>query len=396
MKICSNTIQRLYSAAIFLFVSILSLPLKAEIIEVTGHANIINGNVDKAREVAISQALSYASMQAGVGVNVNSQYIMGQGQVSQDAFQFSHIGQDNNIELVSEMLTSTDITVLLRLELQDDSAQQCRGQQLRAAIMVPQASIQDRAQLRYGQLLNFTQALSQQYGVLLNSHSHNSFARIHADEALDHSNELINFKGNRIPSWLGEITDSQYILQPEILDMSTEPTSGLMFGLFHGYPQRQISFKLTLYHAISGEKVWSKYYSAQAQWEFERDETVSPTTKRFWRSSYGQTVNQLMQQSTADIDNLLNCRPLLGQIVAKQGDRIIINLGRKHHVRPGDSFQIVLQQNIPDRVNLMRAVATPNRATVTIDQVSEESATAVLQGIDATGNIQIQDIVIKI
>ncbi|MEZ9141877.1 FlgT C-terminal domain-containing protein [Shewanella sp. 10N.286.52.E4] len=107
-------------------------------------------------------------------------------------------------------------------------------------------------------------------------------------------------------------------------------------------------------------------------------------------------MNQLFQQSTQDIDNLLNCRPLLGQIVAKQGNRIIINLGRKNNVKMGDNFQIVLQQNIPDRVNLMRAVATKNRATVTIEQVSEESATAVLEGIGSTGNIQVQDIVIKI
>ena len=367
----------------------------AQRVEVSGKAKIIDGNIDKAREAAINQALNYASLKAGV--NFNSQQSINQGNLTQDAFQIKRMGEANDIELVSEIISSSDITVLLRLNLESKpQAQQCHSQQLKAAIMIPQASMRDRSQLRYGQLANFERALSQQFGTVLDSASDYSFARMHADEKLDHTNELVNFKGQRIPSWLGEVTDSQYILQPEILDISTEPYSSSLFGLWDETPLRQINLRFTLFHGISGEKVWSKDYSAEAEWDFDRDETVSPTTRRFWGSVYGQTMNQLLQQSTQDIDNLLNCRPLLRQIVAKQGDRIIINLGRKNNVKMGDSFQIVLQQNIPDRVNLMRAVATKNRATVTIEQVSEESATAVLAGIESSGNIQIQDIVIKI
>ncbi len=385
-----------------LFFSVLVLQLAsvshvafAQRIEVSGQASIVDGNIDKAREAAINQALNYASLKAGV--NFNSRQTINQGNLTQNAFQVQRMGEAKNIEVVSEIITSTDITVSLRLNLESQKVvQQCHSQQLKAALMIPQATMRDRSQLRYGQLANFEQALSQQYGAVINSMSEFSFAHMHAEEKLDHKNQLINFRGNRIPSWLGEITDSQYILQPEILDISTEPNQSSMFGLWSDYPQRQINLRFTLFHGISGEKVWSKDYAATAEWAFDKDETVSPTTKRFWSSTYGQSMNQLFQQSTQDIDNLLNCRPLLGQIVAKQGNRIIINLGRKNNVKMGDNFQIVLQQNIPDRVNLMRAVATKNRATVTIEQVSEESATAVLEGIGSTGNIQVQDIVIKI
>ncbi|WP_144210010.1 flagellar assembly protein FlgT [Shewanella donghaensis] len=389
--------QLLQLTFILLLFGLTNAPVMAEMVEVSGKANIVNGDLDKAREAAINQALNYASLKAGV--NFSSEQTINQGNLTQDAFQIQRMGEANNIQLVSEIVTNKDITVLLRLDLQSKSnlqSQQCHSQELKAAIMIPQATINDRSQLRYGQLLTFPKALSEQLGKTLNSQSDYSYARIHADETLDHTNELINFKGNRIPSWLGEITDSQYILQPEIVDISTAPTSSSFLGFVTDDPMRQMSFRLSLYHGISGEKVWSKDYAAEAEWEFERSESVSPTTKRFWQSNYGQTLDQLIQLSTNDIDNLLNCRPLLGQIVAKQGNRIIINLGRRNNVKMGDSFQIVLQQNIPDRVNLMRAVATKNRATVTIEQVSEESATAVLQGIEASGNIQIQDIVIKI
>jgi len=88
--------------------------------------------------------------------------------------------------------------------------------------------------------------------------------------------------------------------------------------------------------------------------------------------------------------------PLLGQVVSRQGDRIILNLGRKHGIRVSDKFQVVLQRNLPDRLNEMRAVATKSRATVQIEQVSEESATAVLVDQNAVYNVQINDIALKI
>lgn len=102
-----------------------------------------------------------------------------------------------------------------------------------------------------------------------------------------------------------------------------------------------------------------------------------------------------MVQASEDIDKILNCRPLLGQIVAKQHDRIIINLGRRHGIKVGDEFQLVLQQNMPDRLDKMRAIAGQSRASISIDQVTEESATALLQGQNASLNIQINDLAIK-
>ena len=57
---------------------------------------------------------------------------------------------------------------------------------------------------------------------------------------------------------------------------------------------------------------------------------------------------------------------------------------------------MVLQRNLPDRLNEMRAIATKSRATVQIEQVSEESATAVLVDQNAVYNVQINDIALKI
>jgi hypothetical protein len=364
-------------------------------IQVTGQARIVAHDMDKAREDAISQALNYASLKSGV--NFNSEQRIEQGLLTQDSFSIQSMGIAENIELISESVNNDILTVVLSLDLADqETSAQCQRQTLKAAVMLPQALLADRSQLRYGQLAKFEQAVTQELGKVINSQSSTSFVHIHADEKLDQANTLNNFKGYRIPTWLGQITDSQYLLQPEILDISTEEGSSSYFGFVEESAIRQFSFKLTLYHGISGEVVWSKTYSDVAPWEFERQEIVSPNSQRFWGSAYGEKIIQQFKQSSVDLDQELSCRPLLGQIIARQGARIIINLGRRNGVKTGDKFQIILQQNIPDRMNNMRSIASKSETTVTIDQVSEDTATAPLMGIGSIDNIQLQDIALSL
>ncbi|WP_372942802.1 flagellar assembly protein FlgT [Shewanella sp.] len=381
--------------ALMLFASLFQVQSTfAEQVEVTGRAKIVNGDIDKAREDAISQALNYASLKAGV--NFSSEQSIDQGRLTQDVFQIQRMGTVNNVELMSEMISQNTITVVLQLALTEPEPNaQCKSQSLKAAIMLPQSYLQDRAQLRYGQLANFEQHITEKLGKTINAQSRYSFARIHADEKIDNTNQLVNFRGYRIPTWLGEITESQYVLQPEIIDISTEPAQSGFLGLTEDYPIRQFMLKLTLYHGISGEVVWTETFATSTEWEFEKQEIVSPASQRFWRSSYGQAISEIFQTSVLNLDQQLNCRPLLGQIVARQGDRIIINLGRKNGVKMGDKFQVVLQKNIPDRLNTMRPIATKSRANIVIDQVSEDSATAIFDGIDSADNIQVNDIAIK-
>lgn len=403
LKLCHLMSQRIhlrrqwfaYSMLVIIYSALFMPVLHAEPIQVTGQARIVNNDIDKAREDAISQALNYASLKSGV--NFNSEQRIEQGRLTQDSFSMQRMGMAENIELISESVSNNMLTVVLALDLaEQDETSQCQKQALKATIMLPQATLADRTQLRHGQLAKFEQAMTQELGNVINGQSNHSFIRIHADEKLDQANTLSNFKGYRIPSWLGQITDSQYILQPDILDISTEEGKSSYFGFVSEASIRQFSFRLTLYHGISGEVVWSETYSDFAPWEFELQETVMPSSQRFWRSAYGQKIIQLFQQSSLALDSELSCRPLLGQIIARQGDRVIINLGRRNGVKTGDKFQVILQQNIPDRMNNMRAIASKSQTVVTIDQVSEDTATAPLIGIGAADNIQIQDIALPL
>ncbi|OEG74606.1 flagellar biosynthesis protein FlgT [Shewanella colwelliana] len=379
---------------LIIITALMHFNVSAQWIEATGQAKIINGNITQAREDAIEQALSYVALRSGGSFSSEQQ--TQNGRLTQDKFSMSNQTQVSHVELLNERIEKQTLTVNLRVDIITSTDEKCHLDPLKAAILVPQAQISDRAQLRYGNLGNLQKAMSERLGFIMRSQAKASFPNVHANERLDIEQSLVDIRGYRLPSWLSEITDSQYVLLPEIIDISTDPIEASMFGLWDSYPQRQFQLRLSLYHGISGEQIWSEYYNSPALWEFEKQITVPAHSNRFWASSYGKNIDSVLMQASEDIDNVLNCRPLLGQIVSRQNNRVIINLGRNNGIKVGDSFQLVLQQNLPDRLDNMRAVAGKSRATIKIDQVTQESATAVLEGANAALNIQINDIAIKI
>ena len=75
------------NSMLLVMVMLVSTNLWAEQVEVTGKAKIVNGDIDKAREDAISQALSYASLKAGV--NFSSEQQIDDGQLTKTLFKCS-------------------------------------------------------------------------------------------------------------------------------------------------------------------------------------------------------------------------------------------------------------------------------------------------------------------
>ncbi|MGL5047143.1 MAG: flagellar assembly protein T N-terminal domain-containing protein, partial [Shewanella sp.] len=283
------------SASLIILSLLLSLPTQAEWIEASGEAIIINGNTAQAREDAINQAVSYATLSSGI--QISSEQQTSNGNLTQNNFAINRNAQAISIQLLNERIQGNKIYVSLRLDLNDDPTQQCPNGQLKAAILIPQAQIKDRAQLRYGQLAGFEEVIAEVLGKTIEDYSSTSFSHIHATERLDFEQDLVDTRGYRLPSWLSEITDSQYIIQPQIIDISVEPIKPTFLGFWDEAPIRQFQFKLSLFHGISGEEVWSKSYSTSAPWEFKEQAIIAPNSNRFWQSSYGKNISQTILQA---------------------------------------------------------------------------------------------------
>ncbi|QSX39712.1 flagellar assembly protein FlgT [Shewanella cyperi] len=374
---------------LLLLLALVSGPGVAQWQQATGEAIIVDGDVAKAREQAVAQAISYAGLASGASFNAEQQVV--NGRLTQNTLTLAQMLMTNRIELISEEIRHNKLTVKLQLELLDDVEPNCAKGQLKAAIFLPQAQIRDRAQLRHGQLTQLPAAISRRLGAQLERTSSTGFIHLAADKVL-----AMGSGGNRLPSWLADSSDSQYVLLPELMDVATEPAESSMLGLWHSDPLRQFRLRLTLYHGISGEVIWQNELDTSAPWEFELQASVDPDSDRFWRSAYGRGIDKLLADAGRAMDEALMCRPVLGQVVAREGETLIINLGRRHGLKNGDELQLVLTHNIGDRLSRMRTLANNSHTNIKIEQVTEDSAIAVLKGQQATLNIQLNDIAIKI
>lgn len=370
-----------------------SAPVLADWVDAKGEAVIVDGDIAKARNEAIEQAISYASLQSGISFSANQQ--TEGGRLTANSFEISQAMLTGPIQLISEQVENNRLRVLLRVELYDDPSAQCRTPALKAAILVPETTISHRSQLSQGQLNTLGKAISIQLADKVDNYSSTGFANLQSDTRLAIDSRQAAIQGYRLPNYLANASDSQYVLYPEITDVSTEPAQSSYFGLMRDDPVRQFALTLTLFHGISGEIIWRQGFSASAAWEFERSEIVAPEQDRFWRSAYGRAVDKLLSQATKEMDNALLCRPVLGQIVAKQGATLILNLGRRHGIQVGDELSIVLAKNLSDRFNTSRTTGNNSNTNIKIAQVTENSARAELAGMGTVDNIQISDMVIK-
>lgn len=265
---------------------------------------------------------------------------------------------------------------------------------IKASIVVPQAHMMDRSQLRYGQLDHFEQSLSARISQILNRELQQGFTLPFDKERLDFAPSFTANPDTHIPDWLNKITNSQYLLIPTIESIATEQKR-FIFGLWETDPQRQFTLNVSLYHGISGERIWQNHYQSQAEWEFSQQTHVDSNSPLFWNSEYGETIDNVLTQLSQDLDNTLTCRPVIGQIIARNGNQIMINFGRRNGVKVGERFKLVLQYPLTDRFNLERITAVNTQTSIRLEQVSENTASAHLAPQDTVLNIQINDLILK-
>lgn len=107
---------------------LVTAPAKAEWVEASGEAIIANGNIAQAREEAINQAVSYATL--STGIQISSEQQTTNGNLTQNSFAINRYAQAISIQLLSERIQGNKIYVSLRLDLNDDPTQQCPTGQL--------------------------------------------------------------------------------------------------------------------------------------------------------------------------------------------------------------------------------------------------------------------------
>lgn len=370
-----------------------SFLLRAEWIESNGSALIEGDNIERAREAAIKKAVSLATYKAGV--KITSQQTVINGLIKEQYTKITYRGEAHRVEVISEGQVGKEYVVTIRLEIHEkNQSSRCQKSPIRSSILVVQAEVVRLDHLRYGKIFGLESSFSERLEEAILDDAVAFFPRLQSNSRLNTQQVLDKVRGYRIPSWLAFITNTQYILIPTLVDLSTTPVLTHWGGMYEDTPDREFQIQMSLYHGISGELIWQEHYRQFAPWDFARNQTVDPKSSTFWNSQYGQAINKTIIDIVSDLDQKLTCRPTIGQIVARNNESIIINLGRRHGVKVKDNFQIILTQNLFDRLSQVRIQPHPSKTKIIINSVSEYSSSATLKDESASLNIQANDLVI--
>lgn len=373
-----NTLRALPPLGLLLFsLSLYSASAAANWYEATGQAPIERGDINAARQAAIADALQRASLFAGAKVQSEQQVI--QGILQHHQVTLSSTAELKQVQLLSETHSQNQVSITLRAHIIAE-ASRC-SQQHRVPLQLTTIQLAARQDAIHGQLFQ------------LGEHSTRQLARHLRDfapAARVNVTEQVMLPGQLIPEVADALfADGQhFILLASINDLSL----GRKLSKFwqRDNHERFFALELWLYDTYQRDMIFQQEYRTGSQWPQQPD-TPGSHSMAFWQMPYGQKVDQVLRAAALDIQQQLQCQPLLTQIRQVHQQQIEISLGSSHGLKVGDQVQVIQVQRDPQDNRIRRLIHSPVRLTLT--EVNPDSAWAASTAQQLLNHIQPGDIV---
>lgn len=306
----------------------------------------LNYDLDSIRTSTIKQAITNASLKSGVYVSSESIVLDGLLQSSKNVFK--HKGDIRRVEILSETISGDRLTVIVNVDIKPMI--HCKQDGYLKSVTIAQFPFVNSMPLIHSDLFNLgsqitrrlSSQLSQNESIAEPQRLDESFTSTSALKALDLQNI------DKVSHHLATKYGNQFIVFGYIQDV----------GLFEQVKdnlliddvslRRNFTIQLYLYDAWQNSLLINKRYHGEANWTFDNHEKLDTNNSVFWRSDYGRIVLNTLSNAVIDINDSITCQKSLIQIVHKNQNEAIINLGTKHGVKAGDEFSLIrrkLSQN---------------------------------------------------
>ncbi len=137
------------------------------------------------------------------------------------------------------------------------------------------------------------------------------------------SGVIRNLDVNRAESW-----DSSY-------------ASSIRRSLFSADTVREFVVDVVLHDGYTGQVVSEKRYTASGRWDIPRTGKVSFGSPVFNESEYGIAVAEVFDEITDDLMATIDCQALLVPIMQVTGKDLLLDVGTKSGLLPGDKLRVV-------------------------------------------------------
>jgi flavin-binding protein dodecin len=373
-----NTLRALRPVGLLLFsLSLYSASAAANWYEATGQAPIERGDINAARQAAIADALQRASLFAGAKVQSEQQVI--QGILQHHQVTLTSAAELKQVQLLSETHSQNQVSITLRAHIIAET-QRCQAQ-YRTPLQLSTIQLAARQDAIHGQLFQLGEQSTRQLARHLRDFV--PAAKLSINEQL------------MLPAQLtADVADAlfakgqQFVLLASINDLSLgRKVSKFWQSDSH---ERFFALELWLFDTYQREFRFQQEYRTASYWP-ARPDTPAPHSMAFWQMPLGQKIDQVLRAVALDIQQQLQCEPLLTQIRQVRQQQIEIGLGSSHGLQVGQQVQLIQVQRDPEDSRIRRLLHSPVKLTLT--EVNPDSAWAAATAQQLLNHIQPGDIV---
>ncbi|MDA7746102.1 flagellar assembly protein FlgT [Psychromonas sp.] len=368
---------------------LLSANTQAQWFQASASAQVINDDIDQAREMALKKAVKDALLYSGGEIS-NLQQVE-QGVLVENKLLLNSSGEIKALQVINENQENGLLTVEIKVNI-IAKTEQCIGKKYPKSIAVSRFTMNVAEQTVQGQIYDIHKKISETLFKQLSLNPALFDIRNYVDKPLKLGEKYNNINLVDTLRSLSAQTDSQFVIFGEINDLSVQFESKNSFSYWLTTPPRHFYMTVYLYDALQGELIFSKQYRQKAAWEYGKEETADLNSKRFWEYQYGQGILNLLEQVDTDIYQAIQCEVPKARVFTVASNEIQINLGKKNGLQPGTMINLSYSNNFKDQFGIERQSATVAEQTMKVIQSYENSA--VLTTIDnyPLSNIQINDI----
>jgi hypothetical protein len=366
------------------FIAVLVLTLccaqgKADWYEATGQAVIEQGDIDSARQAAIEDALKRAALFAGASLQSTQQLI--NGILQQEQLGVVSNAQVSKLQLLSENRNNNILTITLRADITPQITS-CSGNPYRKPVLLSRIQLQARTDAIYGDLFTLGEHSTIQLERHLRDYSPTAMvSSLPQEMPLQYlvypATEQLFSQGY------------QYVISASINDMSLGTKTSHFWQ--KDLKERHFAINVTLFDLFEQNIVYQQEYRTSANWPYKSHGTPASHSQAFWQMPYGSKIDKLLQIIAADMQQQLQCKPLLSAIKQVRQNEVMLDLGKLHGLQVGDQLQLFHIQRHPTTPGVKRLLQS--QLNLTITELTERNAWAGTNKQQLLQHIQPGDVV---
>ncbi|GAB3004973.1 flagellar assembly protein T N-terminal domain-containing protein [Psychrosphaera aestuarii] len=378
---------------VLMTLSVFSATTLADWYEATGQARVRHGDVASAKNRAMQDAVKQAMLFSGA--NVSSIQQISKGLLVDDSIQVRSNGAVNRIEIVSELQRGDSISVTIRADIFPEE-RACYAAEFGKKVAITQFPIQHWEHAKIGGLYGLEKEIPRKILSMLQSGSSTIYPVAWFEKKL---NVNIDFEQqgrvrHELIDAVAQNANTQFVMFGRISDLSFGDVSNSFSFWEDDEFERFFTFDLMIANALTHEVIYQNRFRTEADWTFDKRDTVNVSSRKFWNSEYGSAIERNLTDMRDDILSQLSCQQLQSKILAiQEGKQIQLNIGRGQGVYVGQEYRVSYRADIVDNSGnlLTNFVISPYRVKIT--QVYENSAIAESLDKDFMSNVQVNDVI---